>query len=659
MNLNRPAFFQYLISLALFGLIWNIIPLHAQDVIMPDTITETTTPKITDSIADVSPVPIFDSLEVNYFLSSFENLKLGKLHPFDTTITYFQQYDPLTYHNKLYSTLSNIGLAAKNQVFSPTLTPRYSTEIESFNSYVLTNQEVKYYELKQPFTELFYVMGSKKEQNLGVAFTREIFKGFKFGLDFALNSSPGPYKNSKSNDTRVYFTAMYQTSNKRYGVLANYLRNKLEMQENGGIVYDSVFEQNLETDRRVIPVNLNNAKNLVKNSGVYIEQYFNLLRPLDKKGNRSRKIDVGSISHSFQYVRNQLIYTDAEITSSFYIGHLPPIDSASTYDSIYQQRISNTLKWSSLGYQETPEEKHFYLYFGITQNHLIQSFAYDSVNSTYNQLIPLAGMGINIGKSFYLNVDAKFVTGDYNGGDYQISGQLIQFLGRKDKNIGEFSADLTLSSKTPEWYFNKYNSNHYRWNNSFKKEQYSILGAKYSYRDISIGGKFYTFVNYSYFNDSMQPAQIEKGETVMQLFVEGTIPWRSVGVNTRVVYQKTSQPNQIRLPKLTGTMDLYFQHTIFKKAATLKTGFQVTYFTAYYADAYMPELRVFYLQDEKKIGNYPYVDFYVTLVVKRARMFFKWAHLNGYLNDNRYFSSPHYPSRDARLYFGVSWRFHD
>ena len=657
--MNRKYHLTTLLVFVILSGICSSVPLMAQEEIPIDSIQVVKPPASTDSIKPHTPIIEIDSLAVSYFQSSFDNLKLGQLNPYDTTITYFQQYDPLTNHNKLYSTLSNIGLAAKNQVFTPPLSTGYSTTFESFNNYIFTNSDVKYYELNQPFTELFYVMGSKKEQNLQVTFSRELFKDFTFGLQFGLNSSPGPYTNSKSNDSRVYFTTRYQTPNKRYGVLANYLHNKLEMQENGGIVNDSAFELTNESDRRVIAVNLNSAENMVKKSGFYVEQYFNLLKPVNQHDSTSRKIDVGSLSYSVLYERNQSIYQDPSDIHDFYIGHLPPIDSTSTFDSLYQEKISNTLKWSSLGYQENGEDKHFYLYFGITQNHLIQSYAYDSVDNIYNQLIPLAGLGINIGRSFYLNVDAKYVTGDYNGGDYYLSGVLNQFLGRKDKNAGEFSAGLQLINRTPDWYFNKYNSNHYQWNNTLKKEQYSIMNASYSYRDLILGGKFYTVVNHTYFSDSMQPTQIEKGESVLQLFIEGTIPWKSVGLNARVVYQETSQPNVIRVPRFTGTMDLYFKRLIFKEAATLKTGFQVTYFSSYFADAYMPELRVFYLQNEKKIGNYPYVDFYVTLVVKRARLFFKWAHLNGYLGDFQYYSSPHYPTRDARLYFGVSWRFHD
>lgn len=652
----KPTQLKKLLILLVLGLLSNLLIAQVQDTLAVDSVFQNKTPIAIDSVK----IPVVDSLAVYYFRSSFDSLKISKLHPIDTSITYFQQYDQLTHHNKLYSTLSNIGLAAKNQVFSPTLPTGYNTQIETFKNYSFDNSQIKYLLQKQPFTEIFYIMGSKKEQNLQVTFSRDIIDNLTFGLHFELNNSPGSYKNNKSNDTRVYFTSQYQTSNKRYGIIANYLHNKLEMQENGGISSDSLFEQNLEADRRVIPVYLNEATNLVKKSGFYIEQYYNLLQPNSPRDSVQRKIDIGSISYAFQYERNQTIYEDSDTTDrDFYIGHLAPLDSTFTYDSVYQSKISNTIKWSSLGYYSNADDKHFYLFFGIRHEHLTQSFAYDSVDRIYNQLIPLAGMGVNIGRSFYLNIDAQLVTGDYNGGDYQIKGILNQYLGRKERNAGRFTASLSLINKTPDWYFNEYNSNYYRWKNNFKKEQYSILEANYNYRRITMGGKFYTVVNYTYFNDSMQPMQLDKGETVMQLYVEGSIPWKSVGVNTRWVYQETSQPNVMRMPKLTGTMDLYFQHQIFKKAATIKTGFQITYFTSYFADAYMPELRTFYLQNKQEIGDYVYVDYYLTLVVKRARMFFKIAHLNGYLGDYRYYSAPNYPSRDARFYFGVNWRFHD
>ena len=603
-----------------------------------------------------------DSLLVFYFEGGIENKKLNKFSCIDTNTYNFQEFDPLKINNGLYSTLSNIGLAAKNLVYSPTLSAGYYLGSSAFTNYIYHNEKVKYYKLFVPYTDLTYVMGSNREQNFNVVFTRELFKGFTFGVDYNLNFSPSnnsPYLRSGMNNQRVFFTTQYYTKNNRYGIIANYIGNKIVVEENGGIKYDSVFEDNLESDRRLIPVNLLKAENTVKHSGFFIEQYFNILPPSRNNDSIKRKIDPGNISYSFRYVRNQFLYSDNDSLSAFYIGHDFPLDTGSTFDSLFQRQFQNTIRWSNIGYHDNPDDKIFYIYAGATHNYIDQLLPYDSVTSNYSQLITFGGVAFNFGRSFHLDVDANYVFGDYNHGDYQFNASLNQYLGNKDKNIGFLKFKLRFINKMPDWYFSNYNSNYYRWSNDLKKEKYLILSGSYNYKQISTGATFYTIDNYTYLDDSIIPKQIESGETILQLFFEGTIPINKFGVNTRVVYQTTSHPNIIRFPALSGVMDLYFRTPIFKQAATLQTGFQVTYFSEYYADAYMPELRLFHLQDNKKIGNYPYVDFYLTLMVKRARLFFKMAHFNSYFGDYRYYLAPNYPARDSRFYFGVSWRFHD
>ena len=603
-----------------------------------------------------------DSLIVIYFKGNIENLKLNKYSYIDTNTYSFQRYNPLNLENGMYSTLSNIGLAAKNLVFTPTLSTGYFMGSSAFTRYLYHNKDVKYYNPYVPYTELNYVMGSNREQNFNIIFTRELFRGFTFGVDYALNFSPSddsPYLRSGSNNQRVFFTTQYYTKNKRYGIIANYLSNNIRVEENGGIINDSIFENNIETDRRLIPVNLMKAENHVKQSGFFIEQYFNILSPQSKKDSIKRKIDAGNISYSFRYRRNQMIYTDGDSLKDFYIGHATPLDAISTFDSLYQDEFQNTIRWSSIGYNDNPNDKIFYMFMGATHSYIKQMLPYDSVLMNYSQVTTFGGIAFNFGRSFHLDVDANYVFGGYNQNDYQLNAQLVQYVGNKNRNIGFFKFGLNFVNKTPEWYYNNYQSNYYRWTNNFKKEKHLILSGSYNFKQFSAGAKFFTFDNYTYLDDSIRPSQIEKGETLLQLFAEGTIPLNKFGINTRIVYQTTSQPNIIRVPSLTGVLDIYFRAPIFKHAAILQTGFQFMYFSEYYADAYMPELRLFYIQNNKKIGNYPFADFYVTLMVKRARLFFRAAHLNGYLGDYRYYLAPSYPAQDAGFYFGASWRFHD
>jgi hypothetical protein len=115
----------------------------------------------------------------------------------------------------------------------------------------------------------------------------------------------------------------------------------------------------------------------------------------------------------------------------------------------------------------------------------------------------------------------------------------------------------------------------------------------------------------------------------------------------------------LHLPEIMLNSSLYYQMSLFKNALLAQVGLDASYNSAYYADAYMPALHSFYLQKEKKIGDYCYGDVFINFQVKRANLFVKYQHFNSWFGDYRYYASPHYPMPDAGFRFGVSWRFYD
>ena len=120
-----------------------------------------------------------------------------------------------------------------------------------------------------------------------------------------------------------------------------------------------------------------------------------------------------------------------------------------------------------------------------------------------------------------------------------------------------------------------------------------------------------------------------------------------------------SNKDLIRVPDFMARISIYPTLSLFKNAAVFQPGIDILYTTSYYASAYMPALRMFYLQDEKKIGNYPYIDVFANLMVKRFRIFVKYEHLNDLWGENRYYMIPHYPAQGSALKFGLSWSFYD
>ena len=73
----------------------------------------------------------------------------------------------------------------------------------------------------------------------------------------------------------------------------------------------------------------------------------------------------------------------------------------------------------------------------------------------------------------------------------------------------------------------------------------------------------------------------------------------------------------------------------------------------------MPALRMFYTQNNKKIGDYLYTDVFVNMQIKRANIFLKYQHLNSGWKDYSFYLIPHYPQQSGALKLGIIWRFYD
>ena len=127
--------------------------------------------------------------------------------------------------------------------------------------------------------------------------------------------------------------------------------------------------------------------------------------------------------------------------------------------------------------------------------------------------------------------------------------------------------------------------------------------------------------------------------------------------NNRVVYQKTEAI--IHTPQLISYQSLYYETAILKTTLYMQLGIDLRYNSSYYADAYMPAIGQFFLQNTIKTGNYPAADVFVNLKIKSARIFFKFENINRSLLANDYYLVPHYPIPGMSFKFGVSWRFFD
>ena len=62
-------------------------------------------------------------------------------------------------------------------------------------------------------------------------------------------------------------------------------------------------------------------------------------------------------------------------------------------------------------------------------------------------------------------------------------------------------------------------------------------------------------------------------------------------------------------------------------------------------------------QNQKKIGNFPILDFFINAKIQQTRIYFKFEHFNSSLTGYNFYSAPNYPFRDFSFRFGLVWNF--
>ncbi len=659
-----------------------------------------------DSIAikktPVSRTQPIDSTFVTYNAYPFDSIFLNSSKVIDTLTFHTSNHEILECGNAIYSTLSNTGMAHKSMKFNNLRQTGFDMSLPAFSAIMKNESNMVAYQSVLPYSELRYLMTvTDKEQHLNAKFGRQfaprLFVSFEFNTDY----SPGLFKNSKTLNNYFWVNAHYFTKNNRYGISAYWYRNKLEMGENGGIVNDEDYISHSESDNSVINVNLTSATNFVVSSGIGFQQYFNLLpqKKVTAKNEVSpieydtlmpiadsllvdtlimdslpriesqevvveqkvRKFTLGRICHSFSYLNNKLYYIESSPTAAFYLPYDTLFNTRKTTDTTLVRAFKNTLQWNSLGYQKYNDDVPLYIYAGVTHGfYKVKHFDYledeTVLSRNYNQLSVNGGVIVNLFKSTRITGQGELITLGYQIGDFDVKGQWKQFLGTTTKNFGQAVFDVELKRQSANWFETSYYSNHFRWENDFKASTYLTFNLKYQYKDYCIGVKQTSIANMIYFGTDARPAQNEGMFSIREAYLSFYQKLWRFEFEGFASLQKSSNEEVVHLPLVQASLKLGYSQPIFHKAATLLPSLTVRYFTKYYADAYMPVTRTFYLQNEVEIGNFPFIDLALAIKIKKAHIYVAYTNMFLLIGNYNSFIAPHYPMRDSRIFIGVNWR---
>ena len=505
--------------------------------------------------------------------------------------------------------------------------------------------DIYFYDVAYPVTELLFKTVYSQGQLTDVLFTTNVNRKLNFSLSFKALRSLGKYQNSLSGSKNFNFT--YNYNSEKFSSKMFYVSQRLEKHENGGLTTISIDDFESKDDvfdeRSKLNVKFEDAINIYFKRNFFSKNSFNLI-------NNNKKL---SFNHTLLYSTINNAYDQKTINN--YYGELNS-GLISAKDNYKFRSIFNKI---SLNLSN--------LIFDSVEAGLINfNFEYFNLNNNENKIRESSNLfSLKLTKGFEildLDIDLqKKINGERVGDKYM-------FMVRTSKSDKiDMSLKFISTKSHPGLMYDYYDSSfkNIKWEKSnklisinsiqFKLNdkrfgEFQISGSKimnyfYIYTDNQIEESYLPVLNQASFNIDLLKLNYNKNFTFGKFSIDNTL-----------LLQKVKQKEYVlNLPKYVFRNSFYISEKIFNNVLEIQSGFNFKIFSKFFADEYNPVISTFHTQNEKKIGEYPIVDFFLNAKIRQTRLFFIFEHINSSLTGNKFYYTPSMPYRDSGFRFGLNW----
>ena len=581
----------------------------------------------------------------------------------DTSLT-IEKYHKINYLRRDNFDLipfSNTGVAYNTLSFSGinSITPKMgaSNKYLSYDSV----DDVVYYDLPTPFTELMYRSVFEQGQMLDAIYSVNTSRQFNFSISRKGLRSLGNYQNFISNSSNFKFTTNYLSKNNKYRLRSHYSNQKLFSEQNGGITNSDIlnFENGNSQflDRGVFDPNFENAHNEFLGKRFFLDQSY-VLRQRDsvKKSNINlyNSISLEEKKYKFQQTSSDEFFGESfdnqQINDKILLNSLN-INTGLAYNSENLGKIELGLRYTGDKYS--------------LENFQIEQYIDNSQTINSKTTFFIAEYSNEFSKIHLHAKTESFIFGDNKSNLYSSK---IKF---RLKNSNSLTINYKLLSTTPNYNILLYRSNYenYNWNNQFDNSTTNSISFDLEFDKIfemkvgliSVKKHIQFEKTFDGLPDSSEysisPVQHNENLDVFKIQLDRETNFGKFSVDTRFLFQKSLSNEIIHIPQIVSRNTIYYTTYMFRKALFLQTGFGVKYFSKFYMNGYDPLLSELYVQNEKKIGDFPIIDFFINAKIQQTRLYFKFEHFNSSFTGYNYYSAPNYPYRDFTFRFGLVWNF--
>lgn len=532
------------------------------------------------------------------------------------------------------------------------LNPSIGAKAKHFNYFEI--EDISYYKVPTPTSELMYRTGMEQGQVLDAFLTMNTSPQFNFSLAYKGLRSLGTYRNSLSSHGNFRTTFNYQSKNKRYDFRGHFTSQDLMNQENGGLTTLSLT-QFLSKDanyaqRGRLDVNLLDAESMLSGKRYFIEQRYRLLRI---KQDELQKYQI-TLGQTYAYETKRFEFTQA--VNAPYFGNA---FSTKINDRAYHQQHNFSafvhFKYPLLlGNFKIAANFHRFEY-GF-KNPVDSIFASLPSNLKDNKIAANVEWNASIQK-----IHLKAVLNQQITGNNTTKSLLASIIYKKD-SLNLVKGFFNVYAKSPALNYQLYRSNYenFNWRNYFSNEEFWNVGFEIESKNwLNAQISIHKINNLLYFDENTaKPVQANETVNYLKATVNRGFTYRKFGLENTVMYQKATESVAFSVPEFTSRNTLYYATHLFKgNPLYIQTGVTVKYFSSFYAPKYNPLIGEFVQQNTLKVGDYPTLDVFLNGRIQRTRIYFKIENVTSKMGKPNYFSAPNYPSRDFTIRFGLVWNF--
>lgn len=557
-------------------------------------------------------------------------------HFIDTAIYDEENFELKKRWQKNYYDLGNNGTALNPVFFEMRNQIGRTTGFAAYDPYEKTADQMKYYDTKSPFMNLYIGLGGVNRDVVDFSFSRNINPQWNVGFDIHRIASVKQIGASSNRDRQLShsgldFYGFYKSKNRKYHAMFHIYSFGHTVSESGGIKLGS----NPELPRDYFRY---------KDSDVW-------LRTAESKDKRLRWHFYQDYSvkpffelyHITEYKTFKNSFTDTNPGADYYDEFLIRTDS--TLDESFMTEWRN-----EFGLKGRIGSRLFYS--GYLKRRDLQF--------RYANLAPYSDEAEN-----YLGGDLTLHITKTNevGGEVEVQdGGQYFFTGYFKNNF--LRASYSSSLYEPSYLVDRYFGNHYEWNNSFNSTFVnSIKGSailKLPFLHFVPEVEVTTINDYIYFGADKRPTQNSGTALINKYTGNINLILGKFHLENQIVFSNVSGDgaDAIRVPDWYYKGKWYFKDIIFNNYMEMMVGFNTRFQTAFFGDGYDPITQQFYLQNDLQVDSYFVADFFFVMNAKKFTLFTKVQYVNQQQQDG-YFETPWYPGQRRVFDIGLRWQFYD